>query len=329
MSRINQFLGNKLWLSPMEGVSDLGFRTICHNRGADLTFTEMIRGSSLIKDNKATLDLVDSFDSSVPTGIQLFVTKKEVLKKSLDMIKNGINNNDGRFSNLSVVDLNFGCPSEEIIKVGGGPAMLKRLSKMHEILTVLKENSPLVCGIKIRLGLNNFEKNQKIYLKVLKIANKVKLDYMTVHPKSATDRSNVPIDLVALSEIIQNAEIPIVGNGFVKSGESAKKMFDLGCSAVMIARESTINPWIFEDIKLELSGQKKTERTKNDYETAWKEYESIAKGNSKQSLKENEKMNGNNYETKEKFYNYHKLIFQLRIKGNLEYHAPSKIMKWV
>lgn len=319
---MKQFLGNKIWLSPMEGVSDLGFRTICHNRGADLTFTEMIRGSSLIKENKATLDLVDTFDSSVPAGIQLFVTRKEVLKKALELIKSGIEEKDNRFSNLSVIDLNFGCPSEEIIRVGGGPAMLKRISKMRELLTLLRENSPLPCGIKIRLGLNNFEKNQKVYMRILNIVNELEIDYMTVHPKVATDRSDVPIDLEALREIIHDSEIPIVGNGFVRDSDSAKKMLDLGCKAVMIAREATINPWIFEDIKNHLAGRTISKRTIKDYEIAWKEYELIAKGISK----ENE---ASNYKTKEKFYNYHKRIFELRINGDRNYHAPSKIMKWV
>ena len=66
----------------MEGVSDLGFRTICHDSGASLTFTEMIRASSLVQGNKATLSLVDPFTPSPPTGIQLLVNKKEILKKA-------------------------------------------------------------------------------------------------------------------------------------------------------------------------------------------------------------------------------------------------------
>ena len=257
------------------------------------------------------------------------MTKKEVLKKALGMIKCGIDNCDGRFSNLSVIDLNFGCPSEEIIRVGGGPAMLKRINKMREILTVLKAESPLPCGIKIRLGMNNLEKKQKVHMRVLNIVNELQLDYMIVHSKVATDRSDAPIDLFALSEIIQNSEIPIVGNGFVKSGESAKQMFDLGCKAVMIARESTVNPFVFEDIKNYLAGRAVIRRTNKDYETIFQEYKTIAKGDLKESLRENEKINGNNYETKEKFYNYHKRIFELRIKGDRKYHAPSEIMNWL
>src|SRR3989344_9146609 len=111
MQRHFSFSSGKLWLSPMESVSDLGFRTICSRRRASLTFTEMIRADGLVRGNKATASLIDTFDPSVPTGIQLFVTKPEILKKTLRLIRKGMEDSDGRFSNLSVIDLNFGCPS--------------------------------------------------------------------------------------------------------------------------------------------------------------------------------------------------------------------------
>ena len=75
------FSFGQLWLSPMESVSDLGFRTICYEHGASLTFTEMIRASALVQENKATTSLVDTYSPQVKTGIQLLVSKKEVLQK--------------------------------------------------------------------------------------------------------------------------------------------------------------------------------------------------------------------------------------------------------
>ena len=73
----------KLWLSPMESVSDLGFRTLCYEHGASLTFTEMIRASALVHGNKATLSLVDTHTPSIKTGIQLLVGNKTILQKAL------------------------------------------------------------------------------------------------------------------------------------------------------------------------------------------------------------------------------------------------------
>ena len=299
---------SKFWLSPMESVSDLGFRTLCYDHGADLTFIEMIHAAALVRKNKAAQSLVDAYDLRIPTGIQLFVTKSDVLKECLLQIKQGIENKDDTFSNLSVIDLNFGCPSPEIIKIGGGPALLKRTAKMVELLIVLKKYSPLPCGIKIRLGMNRLEKENKVYLNIIKIVNDVNLDYITVHPKLANETSSAPIDMDALQEIIDHAKIPVVGNGFITNAESAKKMFNMGCSAVMIARAAIGNPWIFEDIKNELDkGKKPVQRTRSDYLTAWTTYKEIAE----------------KYGTKEKHYLYHKKAFEQKIEG-LDSSYPKK-----
>ncbi|MBI2549367.1 tRNA-dihydrouridine synthase family protein [Candidatus Woesearchaeota archaeon] len=296
----------------MESVSDLGFRTLCYHHGASLTFTEMIQASALVQGNKATISLVDSYTPFVKTGIQLLVSKKEILQKALAMIREGIEKKDGRFSHLSVIDLNFGCPSPEIINKGHGPALLKRTVKMKELLTTLRKESPLPCGIKIRLGLNKAEKNQKVYLRVIEIVNEVGLDYVTVHPKTAADASTAPIDSKALQEIIAKARIPIIGNGLVVDGPSAKRMIDLGCSAVMLARATVGNPWIFEEIDayLKTGKQLQDERTVADYKEAWNIYVAIA----------------SKYRTKKKIYDYHQKIFTLRMQGDRGYHSPSSIL---
>ena len=295
-------LDNALWLSPMESVTDLAFRTLCHREGAELTFTEMIRADALLRGNAATLSLVDTLDPSIPTGLQLFVTKVDVLKNVLAMIREKIQEKDGRFSNLICIDLNFGCPSPEIIDRGGGPALLKRTTRMRELLTTLKKESPLPCGIKIRLGLNRFEKEKKVYLRVIEIANEVGLDWVTVHPKAADATSVEPIDMDALKEIIKVSKVPIVGNGFITDRKSAEHMFHVGCKAVMIARAAVGNPWVFR-----LSEDKPT---KEDYLSALEEYKKLA----------------DRYGTKKKFFDYNTKMFTLRMQGDTGYHSPSRIL---
>src|SRR3989344_6053629 len=296
----------KLWLSPMESVSDFGFRKLCYQHGASLTFIEMLHAEAIVRKNKATLDLVDSYDPSVPTGIQFLASKPAILRKALESV-----NKDQRFSNLSVIDLNFGCPSPTVIRSGKGPALLKRTPRLTELLTLFKKQSPLPCGIKIRLGLNNAEKLNKVYLHVLEAANSVGLDYLTVHPKTASDSSQAPVDHAALQEIIDHATIPIVGNGFVVDGPSAKKLLTMGCSAVMIARAAVGHPWIFEEIAQYLdTGALPRKKTAKDYEQAWNSYAALAQSHG----------------TKKKYYDYHQETFQLRMKGDLRYHAPARIL---
>ena len=294
----------------MEGVSDVGFRKICLKTGADLTFTEMIRADAFVRNNKATLELIDTYE--FPAGVQFLVSKSDILKKTLNIIAEKKKEKDEKYLNISCIDLNFGCPSKEIISAGNGPALLKRINKMKEILTVLKECSPVPCGIKIRLGLNKKEKENKVYLKVLDIVNSLKLDWITVHPKTADQRSLDPVDMNALQEIINNSEIPVIGNGFVESGKTAKEFFDRGCHGVMIARAAVVNPWIFDEIKHYLRTGKEIS-IKKEYHKLLDEYLRTAK----------------NYSSKQKYVEFHKRNFALKIKNDFSYHSPARIMTWI
>jgi len=291
MTHFSNQMNREVWLSPMEGVSDLGFRKLCAQEGADMTFTEMIRADSIVRGNKATLSLIDTH-MKFAQGVQLLVSKPAILRKALEKID---------FTNIKAVDLNFGCPSPDVVSKGGGPALLKRVSRMKNLLMVLKKHSPVPCGIKIRLGLNAREKKNKVYLKVVELANEAELDWIIVHSKTADQSSRDPIDLQALKEIIHASKIPVIGNGFVTDRESAEKMFDLGCKGVMVARAAIGNPWVFKEIK-GYSAEK-------NYKRAFEDYKKIA----------------TKYGTKQKYFNYHKKIFELRAKGDMGYHAPGRI----
>jgi tRNA-dihydrouridine synthase len=303
---------NALWLSPMEGVSDLGFRSVCVKRGADLTFTEMIRADALVRNNKATIELIDTFLKEVPTGLQLLASKPATLEKALKMISKKREEGDQRYLNIVCIDLNFGCPSKDVITKGAGPALLKREQRMRDLLTTLKKESPVPCGMKMRLGLGTADRRNKVYLRVVELANEIGLDWITVHPKTADKNSFDPLDLDALREILAIAKVPIIGNGFVKDGKSAKHFFDMGCSGVMIARSAIVNPWIFEEIKEYLRTGKVSRRDK-DYAAALAEYEYIAI----------------QYNAKDKFLTYHRKTFMDHVHGKLGYHSPNKKKKLV
>lgn len=120
-------------LSPLESVSDVGFRSLCGSLGAGLVWTEMIRAQAVCKNNKSALDLIDTFDGDhTPVGIQLLVkTPADLLNslKHLEALSQTVERS--HYKNISAVDLNFGCPSPSIIREGAGPALLKRRQRMR------------------------------------------------------------------------------------------------------------------------------------------------------------------------------------------------------
>lgn len=241
-------------LSPLEGVSDVGFRSLCYSLGAAFTWTEMIRTEAIVKNNKATLDLIDTFDAQTPTGLQLLAKNPSVLHKALlKMVELSRTDEFKHFENISAIDINLGCPSPDVIREGAGPALLKRRSRLKEIFTVLSQFRDSNCmpnigavGCKIRLGLNYGEQKQKVYLHVIDAANEAGLNFVTVHGRNAQQRSRDKPTWEAIGECKRAAEMPIIGNGNIGSMTDAIDMIDrTSCDGVMIARAAIYNPWVF------------------------------------------------------------------------------------
>jgi len=256
-------LQSKALLSPLEGVSDVGFRKLCYENGAGITWTEMLRCDALLKKNKATLDLIDTHDPSTLTGIQLLAKSADELLGALNVIEKLAQSSHPHFQNIVAVDLNFGCPSSEVIREGAGPTLLKRRKRIGEIfgaLTQWRDNNNLnnsirigAVGAKIRLGLNQKEQiDHKVYMKVLEAACEFKLDYLVVHGRNAQQRSSEPATYEEIGAIkrqalaLGDANIKIIANGDVCSKAKADAVMKLtGCDGVMIARHAILNPWVF------------------------------------------------------------------------------------
>lgn len=238
-------------LSPMEGVSDVGFRALCFAQGASLTWTEMIRARALKGRNKSTLDLIDTFDASTLTGVQLMVTGAQELLDSVNVLEELAASTHPHFKNIVSIDLNFGCPSPDIIRIGAGPALLKRRAKLRSIfeaLAAVKKRAPLSVksvSAKIRLGLHAGEQEHKVYLPVVEMANDT-LDHLVIHARHAKQRSRDMPTWSAIGEAKAIAKIPIVGNGDVRTRADAERMHqETGCDAFMIARAAIQSPWSF------------------------------------------------------------------------------------
>ncbi len=245
-------LSSPFILAPMESVSDCAYRRVCWDRGASLTWTEMIRARGLTRNNKSTFDLIDTFDPEVLTGVQLMVTNEKELVEALSKIEGST---QPHFKNIRAIDLNFGCPSPEIIRIGAGPALLKRKGKLEAIFRALGEwkkttSLPIgAVGVKIRLGLNRQEQDQKVYLPLVELANE-HLDYLVVHARHARQGSTEQPTWSAIAEVKQRARIPIIGNGDIVTGEDWERLSrETGAEGALIARGAIRSPWVFRGLR--------------------------------------------------------------------------------
>ena len=221
--------------APIEDISDNAFRTICHKYGADLTFTEMVRVEGLAKKNASTWSRLD-FKDNTPTIIQLMAGKEYSLKKFLSMFK--------PHEGFKGFNLNLGCPSPQIIRIGQGCAMIKRISKTRKLVDIFKkEKYPI--SIKLRLGLNQFEKEKKVYLNLIK---EIDADFFVVHARYGSQTYAENPDYSVFPECVATGK-NIIANGDIDTKQKVDELKKIGVKGVMIGRAAVKNPGIFNILK--------------------------------------------------------------------------------
>ncbi len=218
-------------LAPMEDVTDSAFRSICHRYGADITFTEMAKVDALARKNASTWQRIKMTDKT-PTIIQIVGHKEDALKKFLSIFQP----QDG----FCGFNLNLGCPSPEVVNLGSGCAMIKRISKTQNLVKAIKD-----CGykasIKMRLGLNRYEKEKKAYLNLI---NAVDADFFVVHARHGTESYESPADFRVYPECVKTGKT-IIANGDVTEKETVDALKEMGIKGAMIGRLAISNPAIF------------------------------------------------------------------------------------
>ncbi len=249
-------------LAPLEGYSDGVLRTLCHNHGADLTFTEMAHVESFLRGNKPALAKIVVADST-PVQIQLLTGREDQLERFIEGFK--------PFQGFKGFNLNLSCPSMDVIRHGKGAAMVKRAAKTQRLVSIIQGHG-YAASVKLRLGINEYEKRNKLYLNSL---SGVEADLFIVHAKTAAQESGEPEDYSVFPECVEAAGgAPVIANGGIDSAEKVKALMGMGVAGVMIGRAALCNPAIFDALKNEL-GFNEPRRAAPDIDELKREYVSL------------------------------------------------------
>ncbi|MFR8974836.1 MAG: tRNA dihydrouridine synthase DusB [Eubacteriales bacterium] len=247
---MNEFYKNKVMLAPMAGVTDLAFRTICKGYGADLVVSEMISSRGLHYKDKKTAALLKTNQTEAPLIVQLFGNDPEIMAESAKTLEG---------MGVSYLDINMGCPAPKIVKNGDGCALMQNEILAGKIAETVVQAVSVPVSVKFRAGWDTDSQNAVSFAKVMECTG---VSAIAIHGRTKEQFYSGTADLEIIKRVKEAVSIPVIGNGDITDGASAKNMLDkTGCDSIMVGRGALGNPFIFQCIKKTLAGETYSEPT--------------------------------------------------------------------
>lgn len=234
----NVKLNGNLILGPMAGVTDLPFRLLCKEKGADLVYTEMVSAKGVQYNNKNTEGLIHIAEEERPAALQLFGSDPDILSDTAKRLEH---------RNFDILDINMGCPVPKVVNNGEGSALMKNPQLIGEIVRRVSKGYSKPVTVKIRKGFHDSCINA---VEVARIAEENGAAAVAVHARTREQFYSGKADWEIIRRVKEAVRIPVIGSGDIFTPEDARRMLaETACDAIMLARGSRGNPWIFAQIK--------------------------------------------------------------------------------
>ncbi len=227
-----------LVLAPMDGFSDLPFRSLVRELGSAVSYTEFINIQDVLSKKKALQYQLSYRPEERPVIYQIYDDDPaRILKGTLMLMK----------WRPDVIDINMGCSAKAVAGRGAGAGLLKEPEKIAEIFRELTRVLDIPVTGKIRLGWDQHSKN---YLEVAQTIEENGGKMVAVHGRTRSQDYRQRANWDAIAEIKQAVTIPVIGNGDICLAADIERMLEhTGCDAVMIGRAAIDNPWIFQRLE--------------------------------------------------------------------------------
>ena len=236
-----------LLLAPMEDVTDVSFRVLCREQGADMVYTEFVNSDGLIRDVPRTIAKMHTLEEEAPVGVQIYGQFPDAMVEAARMAEKAAELAGGHGADL--IDINFGCPVSKIAGRGAGSGMMREPDKMVAITRAVVEAVGKPVTVKTRLG---WDDNSKIIVELAERLQDACIAALTIHGRTRCQLYKGAADWTLIGAVKANPRmhIPIIGNGDITDGPSARDAFErYGVDGIMIGRATFGRPWIFREIK--------------------------------------------------------------------------------
>ena len=227
-------------LAPMEDVTDVSFRQICREQGADMVYTEFVSADAVIRNIDSTLRKMVINPGERPAAIQIYGREVGPMVEAAKIAE---------AAKPEVLDINFGCPVKKVAHKGAGAGMLRNVPLMLEITREVVKAVKLPVTVKTRLG---WDCNNKIIVDLAEQLQDCGIQALTIHGRTRSQMYNGEADWTLIGEVKNNPRmtIPIIGNGDITTPEKLAEYYDrYGVDGIMVGRASIGAPWIFREMK--------------------------------------------------------------------------------
>ena len=235
---------NPLFLGPMAGVTDWAFRTVCAQLGANVTVTEMVSSRALVYKDKKSAALLRKNSGSV-CGAQVFGNDPQIMAEGAKLAL--------EISGCDFIDINMGCPMPKIANSGDGCGLMRTPELAGQIVKAVVAAVDVPVTVKCRLGWDKGSINVLDFTKRMEDNGAAML---TVHGRTRSMLYSGVADWDMIAKVKQQCSVPVIANGDIISGETAKKCLKwTGADGLMVGRASFGDPWIFAEVASAMAGK--------------------------------------------------------------------------
>ncbi len=232
-------LANRVLLAPLAGIGNWFVRLQAKRHGAGLAVSEMVSSFALHYRNERTLrDLMRIHPDEHPVSIQLFGHDAEVMRSGAEI---------AAAAGADLIDINMGCPVPKVRKTGAGVQLLRDHDLALALVRGAAEGSGLPVTVKLRSGIGVGDRSG-LELAV-RLAEEGGAAAIGFHPRPASKGHKGPPDYALTRELVERVDVPVIVSGGLSDAEKARAAYrESGAAAVMLARGSLGNPWLFEEL---------------------------------------------------------------------------------
>ncbi len=254
---MSEFIGNKpgvwdgeprpLFLAPMSGVTDLPYRLLAKQCGADVTITEFTNSTALSREAAVSWRKMESHETEIPFIPQIFGGDAKDMATAAEMLA----------PNADLIDLNFGCPAPKVTKICAGAALMGEPDNLVSMVEGIVDTVDIPVTAKMRLGTGSKEHNA---MEICKRLEEVGTQRLCVHGRTLKQRYSGEADWNYIKKVVDSVEVPVIANGDVVDAKSATECLNLtNAGGLMIGRGAIGRPSMFGEMKVGLGWMKEEE----------------------------------------------------------------------